>query len=484
MSLFGDLNLEEFRTIYRVAVAAYGRSDPPQGYEALTMAELGIEDQGDKTIFTSKNGRGKAIVTEFEGELVVGFRGTDKFNDIKDYDNITLSGKYFKQFQPLIEAVKDYKEANDLDVTFTGISLGGAVTNIIADRAANGRWGGAFEDARFVGVSAPYLSGSRKSDVFNFGFQNDPVYHIIPGSWTNHAKEMATRHLFIYQQHKFFGDDNTDDRLGNHDPSHIGDFLDAIEGLTVASGELLADVLKPNSFVMLDDAKGSVNAGRLRHEGDSVLTILGQDRADKLYGATSNTGGSHREWIFGRGGSDELLGRGGRDELHGGDGDDVLKGGSNLDLMFGDKGDDIILLEDHGDRAEGGDGNDKFIVANILPRTDGDQPKPTGNNPARVFLDDFAAGEDKIVLNRIDGHLFRKGDQDLHFAGFEQYDDTDGLSDLERGLVNDTRPGSVTIFEDGSGKTLVIVNLDGDRHRELEIVIDGEWGNIRNDLIL
>ena len=137
MSLFGYLDLEEFATIYRVAVASYGKADVPQGSVALTMAELGIDNQGNDTIFTSKNGRGKAIVAEFEGELVVGFRGTDKYNDIKDYNNISLTKNYFKQFERLIEAVKDYSQENDLDVTFTGISLGGAVTNIIADRATN-----------------------------------------------------------------------------------------------------------------------------------------------------------------------------------------------------------------------------------------------------------------------------------------------------------------------------------------------------------
>ena len=484
MSLFGNLDLDEFRTIYRVAVASYGKSEPPNGSEALAMADLGLTGHGDGTIFTSSNGRGKAIVARFEDQLVIGFRGTDKWNDLKDYNNISLSKNYFKEFQPLINAVAEYNESLDLDVTFTGISLGGAVTNIIADRATNGRWGGAFEDAQFVGIAAPYLSSNRKSDVFNFGLQNDPVYHIVPGSWTGHAKEMATRHVFIYQHHKYFRDDNIDDRLGNHDPSNIADFMDALEGLTVGSGELLADVLTPKSYVILDDAKGSVNAGRLQHGGDTVLTVIGQNHADKLYGATDNHSGSHREWMFGRGGADQIFTRGGRDELYGGDGNDVLNGGSKADLMFGGSGDDLIFLQDHRDRAEGGAGNDKFNVAEILPMNGRGLPRPDGNEPAQVFIDQFASGEDRISLSRIDGHLGRKGHQDLQFAGFERYDETDGLSELELGGVNDLTPGSVTIFEDGKGKTLVILNLDGDRHRELEIVIEGTWGDISGDLIL
>jgi Ca2+-binding RTX toxin-like protein len=471
MSLFGDLDLAEFATIYRVAVASYGKAEPPAGFEALAMSDLGLD--GDKTIFTSKNGRGKAIVTESAGgELIVGFRGTDKFNDYKDYDNITLSGKYFKQFQPLIEAVIDYKNQHDLDVTFTGISLGGAVANIIADRAANGRWNDALEDARFVGVSAPYLSASRKSDVFNLGFQNDPVYHVIPGSWTGHAKEMATRNLFIFQQHQKLGQDNLGDRIGNHEPSHVGDLLKALDGLRVADGRLLADVLKPNSYVMLDDAKGSVNMGQLRHNGDTILTVLGEDRADKLYGASNNANGSDRERIYGLGGNDEILGRGGRDELHGGDGKDRLDGGRNADLMFGGNGDDQIHFHERGDRAEGGQGADRFIVGNIdLARN---------SDTARVFVDDFDLGEDKIVLSRIDGNLSKKGDQDLHFDGVYALGESD---DLDNGFVSDRTPGSVAIYEDGSGKTRIIFNLDTDRFIDLEIVVDAT-GLTRSDLVL
>jgi len=468
MSLFGDLDLAQFATVYRVAVASYGNAEPPAGFEALTMSELGIEGQGDKTIFTSRNGRGKAIVTESDGELIIGFRGTDKSSDLKDYDNITFSGKYYKQFEPLIEAVAAYNATRDLDVTFTGISLGGAVANIVADKSANGKWNGAFEDAHFVGVSAPYLSGSRKSDVFNFGFQNDPVYHVVPGSWTAHAKEMATRNLFIFQQHKQLGDNNIGDRIGNHEPSHVGDMLKALDGLTVADGRLLADVLRPNSYVLLDDAKGSVNAGQLRHGGDSVLTVLGQDRADKLYGATNND----REWIFGLGGSDQILGRGGRDELYGGDGDDMLDGGRGADRMLGGNGDDLIRLGEHDDRAEGGAGFDRFIVGNIALRKDSDD--------ASVFIDDFVIDEDKLILNRIDGNLTKKGDQPLHFDGVYAFGESE---DLDNGFVHDRTPGSVAIYEDGSGKTIIIVNLDNDPYRELEIVVDGS-GITRSDLVL
>ena len=58
------------------------------------------------------------------------------------------------------------------------------------------------------------------------------------------------------------------------------------------------------------------------------------------------------------------------------------------------------------------------------------------------------------------------------------------MSDLERGFVDDTSAGSVTVFLDQDGDTRVIVNRDADRSRELEIVLSGDIGNIVHDLLL
>ena len=58
------------------------------------------------------------------------------------------------------------------------------------------------------------------------------------------------------------------------------------------------------------------------------------------------------------------------------------------------------------------------------------------------------------------------------------------FTDLPVSVVNDATAGSVTIFLDRAGDTHVIVNRDADRGREMEIIISGDVGDIRHDILL
>jgi hypothetical protein len=481
MSLFGDLNIQEFATVLRTAVAAFGKVNPPKGWDALKMADLGLDQLG--TTFTSHNGRGKAIVTEADGQLIVSFRGTDKFNDYKDYDNISLSHSYFHQFQPLLRAVARYADKTDSDITFTGVSLGGAVVNILADKA-QGFLGKAFADAHFVGIASPFLSGSRKADVYNIGFANDAVYHIAPGSWGDGARQNASNNLFVYQNHQHLKNDNLDDRLSVHGAGQVVQAVEALAELTLENGKMLVDALNIDSTVLFDSTTEVLQAGLKKHAHGTVLTVIGEDRADRMTGASDNRTGGNVEWFFGRGGDDRIIARGGNDKLFGGNGNDHLVGGEGRDVMSGGFGKDQISLQNHGDRAEGGAGADLFIVGDMLPMRDDGTPTVGGNNAARLFIEDFQKDADTLNLRAIDGNLARRGDQPLHFAGYFSYDAADGLSDLENGFVNDSAAGSVTVFLDRDGDTLVIVNRDTDRGRELEIELSGDVGNVVHDLFL
>lgn len=481
MSLFGDLDLAEFSTVLRSAMASFGHVNPPAGYDALKMRDLGIDQPG--TTYTSKSGRGKAIVVQQDSELIVAFRGTDHFNDLQDYDNISVTKNYYKQFQGLLKHVADYARKGDLHVTFTGASLGGAVVNIVADHAGT-RWGKAFADSTFVGISSPYLSRNRQADLINFGFGNDIVYHVIPGSWTHATRSMSSKHVFLYENHQYFKDDNLKDRVSPH---HIGNYVEAaksLENLKFDDGTLLADRLNLHSYVLFDNTRETLQAGRLRHPGNSPLAVIGENRDDRLYGASKHNHGSNTEWFFGRGGDDEIRAKRGNDQLYGGAGDDILMGGAGKDHASGGAGNDLIYLEDNGDSASGGTGADTFRVRDILPENDKHHLSPGGNHAARVYIDDFEFGVDVLNLRQIDGNLEKKGHQPLHFAGYERYDASDGLDALEKGYVNDTTPGSVTIFENAEGDTLVIINRDGDRARELEIVLHGDVGDITRDILI
>jgi hypothetical protein len=471
VGLFGDRSLAEFAVILRAANAAFGKV-APDGWDQLAMSELGIDQGGD--IFTSRNGRGKAIVLEQGDQLIVAFRGTDKWSDLKDYDNISIAKGYSRQFDKLLEKVANYQADNGLaHVTFTGISLGGAVTNIIAEKASR-QWDGVFKDASYFGISSPYLTNNVRRDVFNLGMQNDEIYGIVPGSWNRRSRSMATENIYIYENHKFFADNLEDSVLAHH----VGNFNQAmasLAGLTVATGEQLVDVLKPDSYLIFDNTKEVLKASELRHPDSQILTIVGQRQKDRINGADSHVGGGDKERIYGMGGNDVLSGKSNRDELHGGSGNDTLIGGHGRDVMFGDAGDDRLVFETDGEQGTGGSGRDRFVIHTV--------PKE-GARPSTIDLIDFTPGEDKIDLGRFDGDAHRKGVQTLHVVEYAVYDDSDGLSALEQGFVNDTRPGGVTIYEDENGHTLLIINRDDDRGREFVIEFDSALGDFRGDLIL
>ena len=62
-------------------------------------------------------------------------------------------------------------------------------------------------------------------------------------------------------------------------------------------------------------------------------------------------------------GNDTLLGGSGEDTIYGQGGDDILTGGSGADQMFGGTGEDTLNVGE-GDTADGGDGDDLFVLSN------------------------------------------------------------------------------------------------------------------------
>lgn len=105
--------------------------------------------------------------------------------------------------------------------------------------------------------------------------------------------------------------------------------------------------------------------------GDDVLDggagnddILGGDGIDSLIGGTGDdtiSGGAQDDTIFGGEGDDSLSGNDGTDELFGGAGNDTLAGDAGADRLVGDAGNDE-LLTGTGDLAEGGGGDDTFVI--------------------------------------------------------------------------------------------------------------------------
>jgi VCBS repeat-containing protein len=96
--------------------------------------------------------------------------------------------------------------------------------------------------------------------------------------------------------------------------------------------------------------------------------IFGKDAAgatnDSLAGTASDdimSGGAGNDTVSGGDGNDHIQGGAGNDSLVGGAGIDVLIGGVGSNTLSGGDGDDRIIVGT-GDRADGGGGNDTFVL--------------------------------------------------------------------------------------------------------------------------
>lgn len=97
---------------------------------------------------------------------------------------------------------------------------------------------------------------------------------------------------------------------------------------------------------------------------DTIDAGAGDDFIDGGTGNDSLTGGDGDDSILGGTGADELLGGAGDDTLEGGDGADILTGGTGADSLVGGAGNDTIEVA-QGDIAEGGAGDDTFVLADL-----------------------------------------------------------------------------------------------------------------------
>jgi Ca2+-binding RTX toxin-like protein len=117
-----------------------------------------------------------------------------------------------------------------------------------------------------------------------------------------------------------------------------------------------------NHLVTLTYANGNTQNFDIFHDNGSVFVV---DDAFAVHaGNDTIEGGAGDDLIFGVGGDDLLLGGAGNDTLGGEDGDDTLDGGTEADTLLGGAGADTFFLS-QGDSADGGDGDDIFILTDL-----------------------------------------------------------------------------------------------------------------------
>jgi triacylglycerol lipase len=106
------------------------------------------------------------------------FCGTNNLIDTVDYLDLNR-GRGAELYEPLLEVIKDFTQENGLagnDVLISGFSLGGGLTNMMAEERHD-LADGFFIESDYIGIEPPTIYNDADV-VLNFGFENDAVYRI------------------------------------------------------------------------------------------------------------------------------------------------------------------------------------------------------------------------------------------------------------------------------------------------------------------
>jgi Ca2+-binding RTX toxin-like protein len=194
--------------------------------------------------------------------------------------------------------------------------------------------------------------------------------------------------------------------------------------------------------------------------GEPVRLGPGDDRYAGLRGVD--------DVVYGQGGDDNIQGVGGNDVLRGGAGDDFLSGGKNRDRLFGGDGNDDLDAGGGNDVIVGGAGTDQIGLGTrdgnsdrVVFKAVSDSLPGTGHDT--VFQ--FASGEDRIDLRKIDADASTPDNDAFHWIGREAFGGVAGelryeqSTQLLQGDVNGDGLADFEVFF-ASGIRVVVTEAD------------------------
>lgn len=181
--------------------------------------------------------------------------------------------------------------------------------------------------------------------------------------------------------------------------------------------------------------------------GTEADLIRGGDGADQL------RGDDEADRLFGDSGDDTIDGGADNDDLYGGDGDDMLMGGAGDDRLFGGAGVNQLLGGTERDVLYGQSGEDYFVWLSAVESTPGAK---------RDVVRGFDIGQDALDVSQTAGAA-------LAFIGSAGFTGA---------------AGELRVLELASGSSMVQIDLDGDRARDMEILIADRQGLAASDFIL
>src|SRR6266498_1004734 len=187
-----------------------------------------------------------------------------------------LTGTYIHHYDALLYALSA-NAPSGAAFAFTGVSLGGAATNLMADIAGDA-FGGRFAAATFVGFASPIISTA--AGILNLGFENDPVYKAING----YADFPSSLDNLVLATSEYMA--------GNYDGFLPLDYYAhssalGFEALSRLSQSVFSDVMTPDSVVIFDANSGfvqDVTPGR----ANAGAFYLGENVADSIAGRNGN----------------------------------------------------------------------------------------------------------------------------------------------------------------------------------------------------
>lgn len=304
MSLLSGFNvtLPEVDLLGQAARAAFAGGAVPAGWNVITPQQLGVPPQYWDGIYFTNNGA-SAIVLQQGSTWIVSFRGTDGSDDILQYPELVF-GTYINHFQPLLNAVAS-NAPDGTSFYFTGASLGGGATNLMADIAGS-QFGGEFASAHFVAFASPNITNA--NGILNIGFENDLVYKAVSG----YNSFFSSLDNLVLATPEYMGG-NYNGLLPPDDYAHNAAL--AFDAFARLENSVFFNEMSPDSVVIFDAFSGTVQDITPGRDNTGVF-YLGENVADV---------------IIGRNGDDHIEGFAGDDTQAGGPGNDSLDGGAGLD---------------------------------------------------------------------------------------------------------------------------------------------------------
>jgi len=490
MSLLTGFNtsLDEVGLLAQASEAAFVGGTIPAGWTVVTPAQLGLGSQySDGIYFTDPNSGASAIVLKQGANYIVAFRGSDDRSDFLHFPEL-LTGTYIHHYNPLLNRLSAIAHSG-ADFAFTGASLGGGATNLMA-AIAGSAFGGAYAAATFVAFASPNIKTA--AGILNLGFENDPIYKALNG-YADSASSLDNLVLATSQY-----------MAGNYDGRHPVDayahsFALASDAISRVAQSVFYNIMKPDSVVIFDANDGlvqDVTPGR----ANTGAFYLGENVADRIAGRNGNdflegfggndtlsgaagtdalAGGSDNDLENGGDGSDHVFGGAGNDTLVGGGGNDWLYGAGGNDLIFGGPGNDTLAAGGGSDWLNGGAGKDSlspYVLGGASDDNARDIIRYTALSDSGVtvatrdeifgFIEGTASTADRINLSAIDADPSVPGNQAFHFVS---------SFSAAKGEVRFVASGNDTIVQ---------VDGDNDTAVDMTILVHNVLGMDAFDLIL